>query len=202
MIEFDEIKKYLPKYLSESSEHNLFDNLRDFPQNIDTRLYASRNLDDKIIYQGDGVEGFLIINLPDRTTKEAKVVILSNTCDIDISNVRLYSSSICYSPILNLDKYVQKLESKSSASVDRINQFKESVRKQRISQIFFLPKGGKLLSDSFVFFDKINNCDTNSIKRETLKERRLFTLSNYGFYLFLFKLSIHFTRIREEVDRI
>jgi hypothetical protein len=29
----------------------------------------------------------------------------------------------------------------------------------------------------------------------------LFTLSNFGFYLYLLKLSIHFTRIQEKIDR-
>lgn len=202
MIERDEIKKYLPKYLSESSEQNLFDNLKEFPQNIDSRMYTTQNLSDEIIYQGDGIEGFLVINLPDRAVKDANVVVLSNTCDIDLNNTRLHSSSICYSPIFNLNKYIQKLESKYSTSMERIKQFEESVRRQKISQIFFLPKVGKLTSDSFIFFDKINSCDTNSIKREALNKSRLFTLSNYGFYLFLFKLSIHFTRIREAVDRI
>ncbi|MGH7453298.1 MAG: hypothetical protein ACRENG_18255, partial [bacterium] len=122
-------------------------------------------------------------------------------CDVDLNNVRLLSSSISYSPIFNLSKYIQKLEARQIAPPERIGQFVESVRGQRISQIFFLPKGGKLTSDSFIFFDKINSCDNNSISRQDLNKRRLFTLSNYGFYLFLFKLSIHFSRIREAVDR-
>jgi hypothetical protein len=41
----------------------------------------------------------------------------------------------------------------------------------------------------------------NEISRESLKQQRIFSLSNYGFYLFLFKLSIHFTRFGEAVDR-
>jgi len=201
MIDLNEIKLYLPKYLSESSEQDLFENLKDFPQNLDARMYTTRHLDDEVIFQGDGIEGFLVINLPDRTIKETKVVVLSNTCDIDLNNFRLHFSSLCYSPMFDLGKYIQKLEARQIASPERIRQFAESVRRQKISQIFFLPKGGKMSSDAFIFFDKINSCDNDSILRQNLTQKRLFTLSNYGFYLFLFKLSIHFSRVREAVDR-
>ncbi|MGI0011227.1 MAG: hypothetical protein ACREAE_07490, partial [Nitrosopumilaceae archaeon] len=75
MIDLDEIKLYLPKYLSEDSEKNLFENLRAFPQNIDSRMYSTRHLNEEVIFQGDGIEGFLVINLPDRTIKEANVIV-------------------------------------------------------------------------------------------------------------------------------
>ena len=201
MIDLEEIKLYLPKYLSAESEQNLFKNLKDFPDNIDSRMYSSMLLDDQIIYQGDGLEGLLIINLPDSRIGKAKAMVLSNTCDIDINNVRFFSSSICYAPIFNLQKYVNKLMARKAAPAERISQFVQSLKQQRISQIFYLPEGGKLDSDSFIFFDKINSCDNSVIERRELSDRRLFSLSNYGLYLFLFKLSIHFSRIREGVDR-
>jgi len=40
MIEFDEIKKYLPKYLSQEATEKLFQDLKDFPENIHKRLYG------------------------------------------------------------------------------------------------------------------------------------------------------------------
>lgn len=201
MINLDDIKLYLPKYLSTTSEQDLFKNLLDFPANIDNRVYSNLLFDNDIIYQGDGIDGFLVINLPNTKIKEAKVVILSNTCDVDINNVRMYASSICYTPLINLKKYIEILKIKNNASLERIDQFVQSLKKQKISQILFLPKGGKLDYDAFIFFDKINSCDNMNIKRSALKEKRIFTLSNFGLYLFLFKLSIHFSRIREGVDR-
>ncbi len=77
----------------------------------------------------------------------------------------------------------------------------DDIRKQKISQIFYLPKGGKLENESFVFLDRINNLPSSYFKEEEIKESRIFTLSDYGFYIFLFKLSVHFTRIRESVQR-
>jgi hypothetical protein len=64
-----------------------------------------------------------------------------------------------------------------------------------------LPKIEGKLDDSIVFFDRVCNFPNKLIVRQNLKSRRLFTLSDYGAYLFLFKLSIHFTRIQDKVDR-
>jgi hypothetical protein len=158
-------------------------------------------LDDHIIYQGDALEGLLIINLPDSHIGKAKAMVLSNTCDIDINNIRIYSSSICYAPLFNLQKYINKLKARKAAPAEKISQFVQSLKRQRISQVFYLPGGGKLDSDSFIFFDKINSCDNSTIERQALNKIRLFSLSNYGLYLFLFKLSIHFSRIREGIYR-
>jgi hypothetical protein len=201
MIDFEDIKLYLPKYLSVESNENLFENLKDFPENIDSRIYNTRILEEHTIYQGDGLEGLLVINFPDTRIDKVKSMVLSNTCDININNIRLYPSSICYSPIINLQKFIKKIEIRKTASREKISQFIQSLKKQRITQIFYLPKGGKLKQDSFIFFDKINSCSNTNIKTSELKNIRLFSLSNYGLYLLLYKLSIHFSRIREGVDR-
>ena len=63
MISFDEMRKYLPQYLSSPSQKELFKDLKEFPDNIDQRLFSPKLLDHDLIYQGDGIEG-LIIFLP------------------------------------------------------------------------------------------------------------------------------------------
>ncbi len=40
MITEDELKKYLPKYLSEENYNNLLTELKSFPYNIDNRMYT------------------------------------------------------------------------------------------------------------------------------------------------------------------
>ena len=47
MTDFEEIKKYLPKYLSEESTKTLFEDLKAFPDNINNRFY-SNVLDDEL----------------------------------------------------------------------------------------------------------------------------------------------------------
>jgi len=86
-------------------------------------------------------------------------------------------------------------------SRESIESHLESIRNQMITQIFYLPKGQKIEHESIVFLDRLNNCNNEIIDRERLQDIRLFTLSQYGHYLFVFKLSIHFTRIMEGVER-
>lgn len=53
--------------------------------------------------------------------------------------------------------------------------------------MLYLPKS-KNLDEVVAFFDYTNSFDINYIDRESLKERRLVSLSNYGFYILLLKL--------------
>ena len=62
MISFDEIQKYLPQYLSATSQHSLFEELKRYPDNMDQRLYTNYAIEDGTIYQGDGINGLMVIN--------------------------------------------------------------------------------------------------------------------------------------------
>ena len=50
-----DLKKYLPKYLSEENYKTLLAELKSFPYNIDGRMYTSM-LDKNVIFQGDGLK--------------------------------------------------------------------------------------------------------------------------------------------------
>jgi hypothetical protein len=200
-MSLDEIKTYLPKYLSAESEARLFADLNQFPENIDNRLYTSHLKDEEVIFQGDGLEGFLVVNLPDTTINKAPVMVLSNTCDIGPDKKSMLGANIVYTPIFNFDKYISLLKTKKPQEQEFIEKHIEAIKRQEITSIFYLPKGASLSSDSLVFLDKVNNCNSDYVAANKVKNMRLFTLSDYGFYLFLFKLSIHFTRVRERIDR-
>lgn len=204
MISFEEVKRYLPQYLSSKAQQELFEELKQFPKNIDQRIYISQ-AEYETILQGDGVHNLLYINLPDTNIGKVPGMILSNTCDIDQSNERLMPSRMVYTPIFNLAKYEQALIRAHVETGKKTHQSITShisdIKRQYVSHIFYLPKGGRLENDSIVFFDRLNNCPSDSISSCDLPTRRIFTLSDYGFYLFLFKLSVHFTRIREGVCR-
>lgn len=197
----EDVKLFLPKYLSDSQVKSLFENLKNFPNNIENKFYGSYH-EKGIIFQGDILKGFTIANLKKKVFYEnIPVVILSNTCDIDVNNVRMFDSSICYSPILTLQSYAQMLLREKLKDETSIQNHVENIKKQRITQIIYLPKGGKLPEDCIAFLDRINHIDSSEIDRGKLDESRLAVMSNYGFYIFLTKLSIHFTRIQEKIDR-
>jgi hypothetical protein len=202
MRPLEEIKTYLPKYLSPESEEDLFYQLKQFPENMNDRLYTNYLLEPEVIYQGDGIKGLLVVNLPDPEIRPAQGMIFSNTCDVDKRNKRLFPSSLVYAPLFNLERYEKGLVASGILKEEgQIANHISAIKKQRITQVFYLPKGGALESESIVFLDRVNSCDNSFLSKENIKDIRLFALSNYGLYLFIFKLSVHFTRITEGIDR-
>lgn len=200
-MKIEDFKIYLPKFLSAESDKELFEGLNEFPANIDSRIYTNYLDESDLIYQGDALNDMLVVNLPDSTIKPITSIILSNTCDIDLQNKRNFPSQIVYAPIINLGKYRDKLYAKSGKSREQIDSHIDSIKKQEITQIFYLPKLDGRLEESIVFFDRVCNFPNKLVDRGKLKEKRVFTLSDYGAYLFLLKLSIHFTRIQDKVER-
>lgn len=200
-MNLEQLQIYLPKYLSSASEKELFSGLKGFPDNIDERIYTSYLKESPLIYQGDGLKEMLIVNLPSLETKQAPAMVLSNTCDIDPANQRNFDSQVVYTPIVSLEKYVSIVLESTGKSRAQIDSHLTSIRKQFITQIFYLPAYGDILSESIVFLDRILNIGNQHIDRDSLSANRIFSLSDYGNYLFLYKLSLHFTRIQDKVDR-
>lgn len=200
-MNFDNFELYLPKYLSADSEKDLFQALKDFPKNIDSRVYTSYLQDTSTIYQGDGLKNMYVSNFPETTIKKLQCIVLSNTCDIAVENIRSFPSQIVYAPILNLRKYENTIRQKTDKSDEQIDAHIQAIKQQRITQIFYLPAIEGKLEESLVFLDRINNCPNSLVDRDQLQNNRIFTLSDFGAYLFLFKISLHFTRIQDKVDR-
>ncbi len=203
-MNLDDIKLYLPKYLSEASFSDLLKELKSFPKNMDKRFYSEYLKKNPTLFQGDGIaKGLPILNLPSTDIREnVPVIVLSNTCDIDAENKREYfSPRISYAPILRLEKYKEAITAKASKDRDKIIAHINSIKNQEITSILYLPQGGGFDYEGIVFLDRIISCDSNSVCGATLLKERMFILSDYGFYLFLFKLSLHFTRVQEQVER-
>lgn len=199
-MDFGEIEKYLPQYLSGNDSESLFRELKGFPENIDQRIFSTYSHLEPTIYQGDGLLEVPCIKPPETTYNNAPSIVLSNTCDIDKNNERVLPGRILYAPIINLSKYRSLVATLKDN--DYLAQHIDTIRKQRISNIFYLPETGTEQSnESIVFLDMVCSYPTSELDYEDLIKNRLFTLSNYGFYLFLFKISIHFTRVQEAVNR-
>jgi hypothetical protein len=201
MIAPGDIQNFLPQYLSPKTTDKLLADLADFPANIDKRIYGFDGREDYVIYQGDGIDNLPIFNLPDTQSKSGNGIVLSNTCDIDLSNERKYfSANIVYAPVLNVRKYESGLLAKNIYNKDTLRNHLQDIRRQYITSIFYLPAYGDF-EESFVPFDRIMSIRNDLYNRNGLRKYRLFSLSQYGHYLFLYKLSIHFTRFHEKVDR-
>ncbi len=199
MIPWEEVKKYLPQYLSAESTIALLEELEQFPENIDSRIYTTQILNQDVIFQGDVITDLPIVNLPAPTIHYAPCMILSNTCDNQPKETRYISRNLIYAPIVKLKKIIILLEA-NGIDNSKIETFVATVRKQYVTQLFYLPNGYGIEDESIVFLDRINSSD-NTMIGKNLKDIRILCLSDYGFYLLLFKLSVHFTRIQEKVDR-
>lgn len=149
----DEIKKYLPQYLSDAELNHLKDELAKFPTDgtKDTIYTIAFNGADFLL-QGDGIGKMPYLNFPNADVHSLNAILLSNTCDMSTENKRMNPCRIMYAPILNFEKYADKL--RESFPEQRVTNHLKDVKAQLISQMLYLPKGGKMDYDGIVFFDR------------------------------------------------
>ena len=198
MTTLAELQKHLPGYLSSSGTPELLREIDEqFPNIHPTRMYTSIYDDEEVVFQGDGIIELFYVHLPIREIGLWNCVIFSNTCDIDPANKGMYSPAICYAPIIRLDKYCQALLDTGKWTTQQVESHAEAIKTQKLTSAFYLPRGGKLETDFLVLMDRLCHCDNSSIPRKEIPDRRLFTLSDIGAYLFIFKLSVHFLRMTD-----
>ena len=193
----EDFKVFLPHYLSDKKIKNLMEELKSFPKNIDQRLYSSLSGD--FLAQGDCVSDVPIPDFENNNfVYNKKAIIISNTCDISKENKRLFSPYVTYCPIFSLCKYRESLLLEFSKN--KVENHITAIKKQMITQILYLPKGRELDEECFARLDMVNSLSLAS-KLYPKVSSRLSSFSDYGFYMFLFKISIHFTRIQENITR-
>lgn len=192
----ERLEKVFPYYLNAAEKRRLSEHIGSFPDDRD--YYASSWEGPPEPLQGDGWNGFIKIDFSDATRHHVAGIILSNSCDIDEANKSLRDRNILFAPILPLNSYEQHLR-EAGISDDRISSHLEALRRQDKSDVFYLP-ASQNTPEAIVVLDDISSQPLSSFM-ETHDRRMLFRLNPYGFYVFLMKLSIHFTRLGEEVQR-
>ncbi|XOF32840.1 MAG: hypothetical protein ACL93V_12555 [Candidatus Electrothrix sp. YB6] len=194
-ITVDDIKDHIPYYLTQEGKKELTEALDAFPDKMN--YYTLKHQND--LLQGDGWNNLDIINLQTAERKSIKGIILSNSCDISSDNARDIPVRIVFAPIILLDSY-EKLLIQRGIDRNKISSKMSTIKQQRVTSLFYLPKGGGLKSEYIAVLDDLHNVPAPYFynKAENKKE---FTLSQAGFYLFLLKLSIHFCRFHENVLR-
>jgi len=108
---------------------------------------------------------------------------------------------VSYCPLIQFKKYINLL-SRAGISDKKIEEHSHDIQTQRITQILYLPAGAQMNEDHIAFLDRTCHANTNIFFESDVVTQRKASFNNFGFYLFLLKLSIHFTRIREGVDRV
>lgn len=190
----DQVRLYLPQYLSPERQQDLWKDLHSFPAG--RTIYSDRN-DYPHFLQADGWRGFVAINFDTLERRSVSGLVLSNSCDVNPVNRRSITPSITFVPLIRLRRYMELLEA-SGLPPRQCQDIAETIRKQRSTSLMYLPSNN-VMDESIANFGDVHSHPLNRFA--TTKHARLFRLSDFGFYLFLFKLSIHFTRMLEDADR-
>lgn len=188
-ISQSDIQKYLPQYLSNDAKEALKNSLDNFPSNLENMIMAEDIFDEhkSKLLQSDIVE---CKNIYDG--HNAKVMIISNSCDNSSENERVFPICVSFVVILSLEK-MKSIFEKNGKDEQSINNQIDAIKNQRVTNMFYLP------NDMVALLDRTMHLDYNKFSEAMVN--KIASLSNYGFYTFLFKLSYHFTRLREGTQR-
>lgn len=191
----EKFQAFLPPYLSGEDRAKLYADLLKFPKIQNFYLSDS----EEELLQGDGWTGFVAIDIASKTVGTKRGLILSNSCDIDLSNPTQLSPRVLYAPLIAFSSLRDLLSKRAGKSPEQIDAHLESIRRQHVTNIFFLPSGPYGPDESVAFLD---NIWTDRVAGFLSRGRtRLFRLSQPGWYVLLLKLSIHFSRMQEGVRR-
>jgi hypothetical protein len=194
-ITLESLDNYIPFYLTQPAKESLVSAFNSFPEHFD--YYIDKYPTD--ILQGDGWNNLGIIQFESGDRKLIKGIVLSNSCDISQENKRDRPISLVFAPLFRLEAYSQMLCA-AGIQVAQLTDKLRDIRNQKVTSLFYLPKGGGLDAEYLAFLDDIHTMPLNLFCANA-QRGKLFTLSTVGFYLFLFKLSVHFCRFHEELER-
>ena len=189
---------YLAPYLREDRKAGFLTALQEFP--AVKSLY--RHLDDPHPLQGDCWASVPIIRVEDGQRGSIQGIVISNSCDISPDNQRRFPVRINFVGLISFDRYEAALRASPGAVAGKqsIADHLADVRGQRVSSLFFVPKTGSLSGDCIAVLDDVHTVPLTYFDQVT-DRRRVFSLSDVGFWLFLFKLAYHYCRFHENVDR-
>jgi hypothetical protein len=130
-------------------------------------------------------------------------IIISNTCDISFENKHSIKSKQClFAPLIDFNEYIRDL-AKSGYEKEKLDQFIQTVKAQLVTNLFYLPLFHKDNKEYVVFLDNVfwfPAIELNSYI-DSIQDNRITSLSHFGYYLFILKLSYHLCRLPEQCDR-
>jgi hypothetical protein len=185
----------LPPFLSAEGKRELLAQLRRYPENSD---YYGLVPDEHEPVQGDAWRGLLLFDFESGERHDVQGLIVSNSCDIAAANNPDPNQRVAFAPVLDLARYRDFLI-EAGKRPNEADDYLAQVRRQEIYRLFYLPAMHGHFGESIVPLDELHSIPLRALARRRLD--RVFTLSMYGWYVLLVKLSIHFTRMGENVDR-
>jgi hypothetical protein len=205
---FDSI---LPSYLVSEEKARLREALKQFTVHEKGKVidYSDfyRSYGHTYFLQSDLVKEIRMSLWNEQSTAFDKVysdtIIISNTCDISIENKHEVNSKQClFAPLIDFNEYVKDLKT-HGYNEEKLSQFVQTVKSQLVTNLFYLPMTADSKKEYIVFLDNVfwfPAIELNSYLDE-IDDNRITSLSHFGYYLFILKLSYHLCRLPEQCDR-
>ena len=178
----ESLREQIPYYLTADQKAGFLKALESFPSNIN---YYGRGHEGEVL-QGDGWTKLIVVRFETGERDAIRGIVLSNSCDVASNNKRDLPVNITFAPIIPLGQYRTLLE-RSWLDPERIEQKISSITEHRVTNIFYLPSGAGLAYEYIALFGDIHSMPAKVFEANKA-ECKLFTLSQIGFYLFIFKL--------------
>lgn len=194
---FRQHSRFLPQYLTPAEKKDLWKEIEAFPKH--QRLYADPTTIPQPLLQGDGWTGLTAMNFYTGERRTLAGVLISNSCDISLTNKRISAAQLLFAPITTVARYRQLLTDAGS-SPTQADGVVQAIKKQRQTTTFFLP--GEQHGPDEDCLVRLDDIRPHPLRDFADADRDiLFRLNQFGFYLFLIKLSIHFSRLQEGIAR-
>ncbi|WP_396615427.1 hypothetical protein ACHZ97_14210 [Lysobacter soli] len=150
--------------------------------------------------QGDVYENVPCVTLTEGGAEIAprRVMLISNSCDVDPTNRRDMPIDVTVAPVLRLERYRQMLL-ENGAQERAANDAIRSIKSQEKSNVVYLPAGGRLAEDMVALLDQVQSMPFDVFNADAPPRQAV--LTQRGFWLLLLKLSVHFLRPHEGVGR-
>jgi hypothetical protein len=201
----EKIESLFPSELSEQRKGRLRDGLKQFlPGDLSQKLYSEFYTQKAYPYflQGDLIFDLRFPNWDSETREYSKIysniALISNTCDIDEANRRSVPKQVMITRLVTVAEFYEELIVNNVKSPETILL---SLRNQEYSNLMYFPPIGD--TEYIAVFDEMSwiTLDELNFLKNDIEQNRIATLDYFGYYLFMFKLSYHFSRLPEETDR-
>ena len=200
-LDAETLTQQIPYYLTAEDQKVLLDELTAISRGGTGEYILGEYRDSfkEVMLQGDGWRGFQLFLFETGERRSVRGIVLSNSCDVDPANPRDFPARVIFAPLVKLAAFKALLEG-SGISAERVAAKIAAIKAQKTSNIFYLPACGVLQEDYIVRFDDAHNMPA-AAHADSEGREKLFTLSNTGFYMLVLKLSVHFCRLHEKVNR-
>lgn len=200
-LDVESLQKQIPYYLTAQDRRALVDELAKISKGGKADYFLSPYHDTfkADMLQGDGWRGFQLFLFETGEKRSVQGLVMSNSCDVEPGNVRDVPARVMFAPLVRLSDY-EALLRKSGIDAQKVDQKLGEIRAQKTTNMFFLPAGGPLGEDHVVRLDDAHSMPVAAHVAMPGREK-LFTLTNTGFYMLVLKLSVHFCRLHEKVNR-